>query len=550
LMCKRQNRVSALCPERAGFRNMKFTKSADLRDLAIVAIPLLCVMGFLVDLKTTRGIDDWIWYYVALILTIFLQKRQLPFILTGLSTALILVGYYCSSSGAPANDNMALINMASGIGVMWITATMLFFQQKLHWEWRRSEARFSSLFDNMQAGFMQCRLVHEGQKPKDVVVLAVNPAFEAITGLKRASGKAFSDIIPGVWTQQPEILKICDRVASTGKPMKFEMHLKKLNVWLNVSAYSLAKGRFAATLESATERKTAENASTLFRALIDRSSDGIEVVDPNTGQFHDVNEVTCWRLGYKREEMLAMRLSDVTPNVKPEAWPEIMADLRQRRSVIVEGLHRRKDGSTFPTETSIRWVELEREYLVVVVRDITERKRAQDELRQSEDRLRMVTENARVGLVMVDPERRYMFTNGPYFEMLGLPAVKIIGKSVAEVLAPIYEEQIRPRLDRAFKGERVSYELRRPLSNEERFFSVKYEPITENGIVTRVVAVITDVTEQKRANEEIQEQLDELQHWQSVMVGREERILGLKNEVNELLVRQGRERRYSKDRIA
>lgn len=775
---------------------MKFTKPTELKETAFVAIPVLAIAGFLVDLRIPRGVDDWIWYFIALTLTLFLRNNYLPFVLSAVFTMLSFAGY-CFSP-APATQMMidpSMINLISGIAVMWVTATIIFFQKRLDREWHKSEARFSSLFKNMQAGFMHCQMIHEGGVPRDFVIELVNPAFEMITGLKHAAGNAMGAIVPGVWSDKPEILQVCNRVASTGTPGKFEMHLKTLNVWLDVSAYCPAKGHFAATLENITDRKIAENSSALFRALIDRSSDGIEVVDPLTGRFHDVNEATCRQLGYSRDELLSMYVSDVTPNVRHIVWADQMADLRRKRSLVVEGLHQRKDGTTFPTEASIRWVELEREYIIVVVRDIserknaeeitrksqeqllslvrqapiciamfdremryiiassrwhaehgygqtnligrshyevcpdlpeawkevhrralageiikndddlwikadgsktwlrwsvhpwwdakgdiggviisseniterkkieadlldqrqksialgeqvpvsiamfdrqmryliasrqwateyghghvnltglcyfdlepgiqeswkdvlrralageflkneedlwtkadgkqiwvrwkaqpwldansaiggiiisaediTERKLAEDAVRQSQDHLRMVTENARVGLVIVDCERRYTYANSAYFEILELQPDNFIGRLVADVLTPLYEEQICPQLDAAFLGRRVSYELHKPSPEGDRFYSVKYEPMKTGDVVSRVVVVITEITEQKRATEEIRRQLDELQRWHSVMVGREERILELKSEINKLLASQQQGRRYS-----
>jgi PAS domain S-box-containing protein len=649
---------------------MKFTKSAELKDLAVVAIPALTIIGFFVDLKTSQGIDDWIWYFMALILTIFLQKRYLPFILTAVFTALTCAGFYFSPSGTQVTANMAIINLFSGIGVMWVTATMIFFQQRLDWEWHKSEKRYSSLFKNMQAGFAHCRMVYKDGKPVDFIYLSVNPAFGQITGLNGVVGRRVSEVIPGIRKANPELFETYGKVASSGKPKKFEYYLETSKVWLNVSAYSPGKGYFVTTFEDVTERKRAEGESNLFRALIDRSSDGIDVVDPETGLFHDVNETTCRQLGYTRDEMLTKRVTDVETTVKPEAWSGLVQNLRQRRAMVVEGGLRRKDGAAFPVEVNLRWVEMDREYIVAVVRDITERKHAEatvrksheqllslveqapisiamldrnmryiitsrrwisdygrgrdnltgvshyelnpdlpehwknihqrglageflekdeecwvqadgsklwlrwavhpwrdalgeiggiiistdniterknaeDEVRQSEDRLRMVTENARVGLVMINRERRYTFANGAYYEILGLPTANILGCRVPEVLQPVYEEQIRPHLDRAFAGERVSYELKRPARGEERFFAVKYEPMKADGIVSRVVVVITDITEQKRAAGEIQKQLDELRRWHEVMIGREDRILGLKREINELLDSRHEPLRYT-----
>jgi PAS domain S-box-containing protein len=142
--------------------------------------------------------------------------------------------------------------------------------------------------------------------------------------------------------------------------------------------------------------------------------------------------------------------------------------------------------------------------LVSSQKDLTEA--AQNELRhnmralvESEERLRVVTENAHVGLVIVDPDRRYSYANRAYAEILNLPTSEIVGLGVADVMSGVYEDQIRPRLDRAFAGERVAYELFKPSADGDRHYEVRYEPTAVNGNVEAVVVVVTDVTERKQA---------------------------------------------------
>jgi PAS domain S-box-containing protein len=120
-------------------------------------------------------------------------------------------------------------------------------------------------------------------------------------------------------------------------------------------------------------------------------------------------------------------------------------------------------------------------------------------LRDSEERLRLVTDGARLGLVVVDRDRRYRYANNTYAEILGLHTPAIVGQRVADVLPEVYEEQIRPRLDRAFAGERVSYDLPRPAAGGDRHFAVRYEPEEVDGIVGLVVVVISDITESREA---------------------------------------------------
>ncbi|MBI3994452.1 MAG: EAL domain-containing protein [Nitrospirae bacterium] len=126
------------------------------------------------------------------------------------------------------------------------------------------------------------------------------------------------------------------------------------------------------------ERKRAEEALKLFRTLIDRSNDAIEVVDPETGRFLDCNEKAWQDIGYSREELLSLRVSDIDPTIDPPSFSKVIEDLRKSGFLISEGYHRRKDGSTFPVEVNIKYVRLDRDYVVAVVRDITERRQAEE----------------------------------------------------------------------------------------------------------------------------------------------------------------------------
>ncbi len=128
-----------------------------------------------------------------------------------------------------------------------------------------------------------------------------------------------------------------------------------------------------------TERKQKDEALQLFRTLVDRSNDAFEIIDPESGRFLDVSERGCADLGYTREELLQMRVFDIDPLLSAEKWPERLADIRARVAVSIETMHRRKDGTTFPVEANIRIVKLDRDYMVTVARDITEKKKLEEQ---------------------------------------------------------------------------------------------------------------------------------------------------------------------------
>jgi PAS domain S-box-containing protein len=120
------------------------------------------------------------------------------------------------------------------------------------------EMQYRSLFENMVEGFAYCRMLFEHDRPHDFVYLRVNRAFEALTGLKGVVGRKVTDVIPGIRDTNPELFDIYGRVATTGKPEKFETYVPALEIWFSIAAYSPEHGHFVAVFDNITERKRLE----------------------------------------------------------------------------------------------------------------------------------------------------------------------------------------------------------------------------------------------------------------------------------------------------
>ena len=140
-----------------------------------------------------------------------------------------------------------------------------------------------------------------------------------------------------------------------------------------------------------TERRKSEERLKLFRNLIDHSNDAIEVLDPLTLNFLDINETDCRLLGYTREEMLSMGAFDVDTGLSEESSQEIGKQIEKDGSANFETLHRRKDGSTYPVEVNVKLIELEKPYLLSTVRDITERKQSENALKRANRALKTLS---------------------------------------------------------------------------------------------------------------------------------------------------------------
>ncbi|WP_395751217.1 PAS domain-containing protein [Prosthecobacter sp.] len=143
--------------------------------------------------------------------------------------------------------------------------------------------------------------------------------------------------------------------------------------------------------------------------------------------------------------------------------------------------------------------------LAAFLLDVHERKLAEMASRISEERLRIVTENARVGLVIINKDRCYGYANTTYAEILEKPLPEIIGQRVDDVIPNAQDERMRSALDRAFAGEHVVFEASRKGLKGISHYSLIFEPWRTEGEVELVVAVITDITERKLAEEEVRQ---------------------------------------------
>src|SRR3984957_17495598 len=195
-------------------------------------------------------------------------------------------------------------------------------------------------------------------------------------------------------------------------------------IWVerNSRAHFAEDGRLLRILgmvADVTERKHAEQLLQLFRIVNDQSNDAFEVIDTETLRFIDFNAKACLDLGYSREELLSLSIYDIDPNVDQSMFAKLSVKLRDPGSVTFESTHLRKDGSTFPVEVSTKYVQLDRIYAVSVARDITERKRAEDELRRQKEVFQKIFENIPVMIAFFGDDGRIKLANREWERTIG-----------------------------------------------------------------------------------------------------------------------------------
>jgi diguanylate cyclase (GGDEF)-like protein/PAS domain S-box-containing protein len=117
----------------------------------------------------------------------------------------------------------------------------------------------------------------------------------------------------------------------------------------------------------------------MFRNLMKQTSDAVFVVDPEEGRFLDVNDRACKNMGYDRKELLNMGVMDIKTDVPEDfLWEKLIREVKKEGFKVFESMHVRKDGTKFPVEVNVVYVNQgKREFMVAMARDITLRKKVE-----------------------------------------------------------------------------------------------------------------------------------------------------------------------------
>ncbi len=266
---------------------------------------------------------------------------------------------------------------------------------------RKSEVEYRTLFESMPDGAALHRMVYdESGRPVDYVFLELNEAFEHLTGLKHNEtvGRRVTEIIPGIEDDEFDWIGRYGQVARTGVPIRFEEESEVLGRWYSVSAFSPRKDHFVALFSDVTDRKREEAArrqvEERFRLLVDTVPDGINIceIDPETGgrRLLFCNDRFVEMSGRTREELAAAEdLNSLVVGLDERQFIRNRESLTDHRPVSGVSSWIRPDGRENAYEFSaVPVVVGDRLQLMGVDRDITERRRAEEELRESREQLR------------------------------------------------------------------------------------------------------------------------------------------------------------------
>lgn len=258
------------------------------------------------------------------------------------------------------------------------------------------------------------------------------------------------------------------------------------------------------------ERKRTEEAlkqsEERFRAVIEQASDAIFLTDDD-GRVVDANRCACEGLGYTRDELVGMPIPTFDPDVTPEKMQWIGEQIRSSGHATFDTRHRRKDGSTFPVEIRAGRIDFGGRNLgLAVVRDITERKQAEEALRQSEERFRGAIEHAAIGMALVSPDGRFLRVNRALCGIVGYSPDELLARTFQGITHPDDLDADLAQVRRVLAGEIPTYQM------EKRYFRKDGRVVwvllsvslvrDAAGAPLHFVSQIQDITERRRAEEE------------------------------------------------
>ncbi len=262
------------------------------------------------------------------------------------------------------------------------------------------------------------------------------------------------------------------------------------------------------------DAETEKKALTRHYEYLTKYANDIIIMSDERGQIQEVNDKALSSYDYTLDEMLGLTLSDLVASGGEKPAQRRTEETGSSNGAIFEAVHRRKDGSLFPVEVSARKISIDgRDFFQSIVRDITDRKRAEQALQKSEEHFRTLIENASVGACMVDLQGRFVAVNQALCDYLGYTEEELRRFAFNDVTYPEDREAGTEGVRRVVSGEIERYTLEKRYVRKDGgivWGIVSFSLIRDReGKPEYFVTNVQDITQRKAAEEQIVSSLRE-----------------------------------------
>ncbi len=421
---------------------------------------------------------------------------------------------------------------------------------------RDYEARLNAFFAERDA-LALCLHGRQSLQPEQIKVLLEANPFMVCGGV--VNDNRFY-IPPGESAGAPDasrqvnrmLAQLRDRTVYQRRIHESQVALEDANAFLQNArraALNLMEDALLAQRKAESALVSARQSEERFRLLVENVSDVIWVLDPERNCFNYVSPTVQRLRGYSAGEVLQL---DVKQSLTPASWahlqkviPGRLADFLQGKEHIYtdELVQPHRNGTMVWTETSslFQFAEGGRIVIYGVSRDISERKRMEESLRESQERYQLLVETANEGIWAIDHEMRTIYVNQAMADMLGFEMREIYGQKTgaflfAEDLAPAQE-----RLHLHGLGLDEVYERRFKRRNGSTLWTlVSAKALKDkNGLFKGSFAMFTDITGRKLAEDEVRASREQLRALAArVQAAREEERTNIAREIHDVLAQE------------
>ncbi len=350
-----------------------------------------------------------------------------------------------------------------------------------------------------------------------------NPKFTELTGYTAQEVLGENPRILSAGTKTKEYYKNMWDTLTSGKIWRGEFHNKKKNgehFWEKVTItaikneqgeiinYLAIKEDFTATRKAEQELKESEEK---YRSIIENMIDGFYKTDVN-GIATLISPSVTKILGFSEDEIIGKEVATFYAN--PDERNLFLEKIKKTGKIENNPAEfRRKEGENIFIEGNAQVIYKNGKYDGVegVIRDVTERKKAEKILRLSN----RVLEASPDHIAVIRKDFIYEYVNNAYVNAHGIDANQIKGKHVAELLGKnIFENLVKPQLSKCLAGEEIQYESWFTFKNiGERFMSVNYLPLlSESKSIDSLVVLSHDITNRKKAEQDLLIERDNLKN--------------------------------------
>jgi len=257
----------------------------------------------------------------------------------------------------------------------------------------------------------------------------------------------------------------------------------------------------ANTVSQVIHTTEAEETLKLTQFAIDHAGDAVFWIDPDGGFFY-VNDMACHSLGYSREELLSMTVHDIDPDFPENEMRDQWDKIKANGSLTKDARLKTKDGRIYPVEIMLNYMKFGgREYICAFVRDISERKRAEEIIQKEAAKLSAMISSMEEGVIFTDSRDRILEINDYFLKLLNTGKTDMIGRPIGEIKGRLHMNELDGHVG-AFKSAAHTP----PVVIEKHFKGLKtllrLQPVYVGDRYEGLIVNLVDVTELVTAREE------------------------------------------------